>query len=1314
MVNLKFADTHNMVAFLSKPAKSDGFEQIVDFLNANLIMYALTINPTIYISCIEQFGSTVKAKTVNGEVQLHALVDGKKIIITESIVRRDLQLEDDEGVDCLPNATIFKQLAIMGKPKRKDTQIPQSSGHTKHVVDEAIHKERGDSLVRVDTTASSLEAEQDNGNIAKTQSKETPNESSSLRITSCGSPRCQETMGDTIAQTRFENVSKLSNDRKRVLDLEQTKTTQAEEIVSLKRRVKKLEQKKRSRKKRSRTHGLKRLHKVGMSRRVVSSGDEESLGEDASKQGRRINAIDADEDITLVNVQDDADKEMYDVGTVTGDEVFAEQEVTTKDVNLTSDEGTLAQALAALKSVKPKVKRDVIDEPNVPVNVVSASTKVSVATTTTATIPTLRKGIVIIELGTPTIMRSSQQPSQAEVQDKGKGKMIELEPVKKMSKKDQLRSDEEEAKRLQAEFDKDERLAREKDEANVALTEEWDDIQAKIEAGHELAQRLQAEEQEELSLEEKAKLFQQLLEQRRKHFAAKSAKEKRNKPPTQTQQRKIMCTNLKNMEGKKLKDLKNKSFDSIKKLFDRAFKRVNTFVDFRTDLVEGSSKRAGEELEQESTKKQKMDEDKDTTELKSLMEVIPNEEEVAIDAVPLATKPPTIFKDVLSLSQLLKSVDKEDLVELYKLVKAKHGSTRPVEDMDLLLWGDLKIMFKPHVENEIWKLQQRYKVLSWKLFDSCGMHCLSLQSGMIYMLVEKRYPLTPPTIKDMLNKKLQYKVNAAEGVNAASEEVSTAELVSTAYLKEFDLLKWDQHMINQNVQEMQYSEQTHVDDFEDNEIHSGSNIIPYSQYLQETQDAVIQDTNPSAPNDLLVLSLVEQMTDHVAHVDKENQTNKMVNESLTTELERYKERIATFEQILNGDLNQREKLIDSQMDDLIHDRNAKLVAFQQEIDTLKETLSNNWIQPTLYDGSVIAKEHIVISVIDDEETLILEEESRSKMLDKQNDPISIENKIKISLIDSSKLNKIKEDFGKRFVTQKELSAEQAFWLKHSSLSEIPITSHTPVRIEALSELSKSCVDNCNKCLELENRLFKNKDFIKKEVYDKLVKSYSSLEKHCISLELATQLNQEIFRRENSGENLNTPTFNQLFEINELKAQSQEKDTVIRKLKEGIKSLRGKNSVENVKKDIDEIETINIELEHKLKNELRKLKGKNIVNTSVSEPNATVAPGIFKLDIEALSPRLKNNRDAHEACHSSPTPSGKVVVVTLKNKYKRVRFAKPITSSNNIPKQTDSLKTKDSNKPLLTSTRVKLTTSASGSKPSGNTKNNRITRKPHSN
>ncbi|GJZ22569.1 hypothetical protein Tco_0559608 [Tanacetum coccineum] len=106
----KFADSHNMVAFLAKPNKSDRFEQILDFLNVNPIKYALIVNPIIYTSCIEQFWATTKVKTVNGEVQLQALVDGKKVIITEISVRRDLQLEDAEGIACLPNADILSNL----------------------------------------------------------------------------------------------------------------------------------------------------------------------------------------------------------------------------------------------------------------------------------------------------------------------------------------------------------------------------------------------------------------------------------------------------------------------------------------------------------------------------------------------------------------------------------------------------------------------------------------------------------------------------------------------------------------------------------------------------------------------------------------------------------------------------------------------------------------------------------------------------------------------------------------------------------------------------------------------------------------------------------------------------------------------------------------------------------------------------------------------------------------------------------------------------------------------------------------------------
>nr|GEY77132.1 ribonuclease H-like domain-containing protein [Tanacetum cinerariifolium] len=196
----KFADTHNMVTFLSKPTESDGFEQIVDFLNAHP-------------------------------------------------VRRDLRLADEKGIDCLLNYTIFEQIALMG-----------------------------------------LEVEQDSGNITKTQSKATPNEPSSQGTNSGGGPKCQEILGDAIAQTSLkldELMALCTALQNKVLNLEKTTTTQRNEIANLKRMVKKLEKRNR----------------------------------------KRINAIDADEDITLVSVQDevvtnDVDKEMFDVDVLGGEEVF--------------------------------------------------------------------------------------------------------------------------------------------------------------------------------------------------------------------------------------------------------------------------------------------------------------------------------------------------------------------------------------------------------------------------------------------------------------------------------------------------------------------------------------------------------------------------------------------------------------------------------------------------------------------------------------------------------------------------------------------------------------------------------------------------------------------------------------------------------------------------------------------------------------------------------------------------------------------------------------------------------------------------------
>ncbi|GJT76090.1 retrovirus-related pol polyprotein from transposon TNT 1-94 [Tanacetum coccineum] len=270
----------------------------------------------------------------------------------------------------------------------------------------------------------------------------------------------------------------------------------------------------------------------------------------------------------------------------------------------------------------------------------------------------------------------------------------------------------------------------------------------------------------------------------------------------------------------------------------------------------------------------------------------------------------------------------------------------------------------------------------------------------------------------------------------------------------------------------------------------------------------------------------------------------------------------------------------------------------------------------------------------------------------------------------------------------------------------------------------------------------------------------------------TQLNQEIFQRDNSVSNQSAPSFDQYFELNELKAQSQEKDTVIKKLKERIKSLSGNMSEDKIKKDIEEIETINIELDHRSsgsqpsgntkKDKIQRTPSstqKNkveahprTVKSSLKNKNCFVEPkGNAK---EPITPKLLNPRTAHstyikhtqeeatvlrdlvehvksshpldhslesafrytkliqellthisQTCPSINNSGKKLVAVTPKNKDKRVRFTEPVTSSGNT--NTASSSDLVSNKPALSSTGVRPSTSASGSQSSGNTKKDKI-------
>nr|GEV52413.1 hypothetical protein [Tanacetum cinerariifolium] len=510
------------------------------------------------------------------------------------------------------------------------------------------------------------------------------------------------------------------------------------------------------------------------------------------------------------------------------------------------------------------------------------------------------------------------------------------------------------------------------------------------------------------------------------------------------------------------------------------------------------------------------------------------------------------------------------------------------------------------------------------------------------------------------------------------------------------------------------------------------------------------------------------------------------------------------------------------------------------------------LEQKLYVGNVIEKTNAIV-ICDSEETLMLAEESHSKMLLKQKDPMMSEKKVNTTPVDyantpstrptkvevpkelpkgsmvNTSLKKLKHHLDRFDVVVKERTTTTAItegtWgFKHTKacfrdeiipfvkalkdlfnsfdqslvdeLIEVQNVFHQMEQVveqhrvksktfevkmnKVLNEnkqileqvISKDTVNilvnsstnnayetvhECEKCLKLETEL--QNDFIKKEIYDKLDNSFSQQ---------------------------SAPSFDQLFVINELNVQSQEKNMVIKKLKERIKSLSGNIKEDKIKKELEEIETINIELDHRvtklitenehlkqtynlqekvlvitaLKKNLRKLKGKAVVDEAViSHP---IDPEMLKVDVAQLAPKLQNNGIVHsdyirhtqeeiatlreivkkgrslnplnnsldyackytkriqelliiikQTCPCINNFSDKLMVLTPINKTKRVRFTEPVTSSGNTNIKIASSSNVVSNKPMLSSTGINLSTSAGGSQPSCNTKKDKIQQTPSS-
>ncbi|GKB06020.1 hypothetical protein Tco_0834253 [Tanacetum coccineum] len=644
-----------MVAYLKKTEASEGFHQIVDFLNASHIRYALTENPTIYVSLINQFWQTATTSTLdNGEIEIIATIDGKVKIVTKASIRRHLKLEDSDGISTLPTTEIFEQLALMGSKKTAREQF--SSNIATAIICLATNRRFNFSKLIFDGMGPVVQGEgsthlveSHHTHISAPPTLQLPISSPSRRLTRQESvvpqPRSptQTNVADDAASTSVDvrlggatttvtsleagqgsgNIDKTptmphdsplprvhtlrsDEDRMQHNELMDLVTKLSDRVVALETDLQQTK---------------KFYDKLEGKARIVVSDDEEDL-EDPSKQGRKIAKIDEDPNISLVQ---------HDV------------------------------------EVQGRHEHDM--EPDFEF-------------TTAEEVYTAKKGVSTAE-PVSTAGASVSTASASLAKDKGKAIIEEVETIQTKTK-------------LQLE---QERL------------------------GYKEALRLQSEEREMYFEVEKARLLAELINERKRYFDRTKVKKGGKGPSLLLTETYIVIPEL---AARRSKEMQKKNL----------FKKVQ-----RDKRLE----KAQNQLKNQRIKKKKNCHRKDTA-----MHDNRARKYWKIIRVGNHTEVYQFFDD------MLKAFDREDLVKLWSLVKEKFTSTEPTEDKEREIWVELKRLFEPDTDDELWKLKKHiHDNLTWKLYDSCGVYHVSTEDGIdIYMLVKKEYPLSRRTLTLMLVVKL--------------------------------------------------------------------------------------------------------------------------------------------------------------------------------------------------------------------------------------------------------------------------------------------------------------------------------------------------------------------------------------------------------------------------------------------------------------------------------------------------------------------------------------------------------------------------------
>ncbi|GJT57779.1 hypothetical protein Tco_0992833 [Tanacetum coccineum] len=633
----------------------------------------------------------------------------------------------------------------------------------------------------------------------------------------------------------------------RVLALESIKDAQAAEISALKSRIKKLEKKCKP----SISHHrawLKSVHKLSMKKRF---GKKESV----SKQGRKKSKPESTLDDSTVFDDQDADhgmeymetEEAVDEGRQSGE---TEEVKLTDDTEVVEDKGSgdkggnaeelVSTARPEVSTARPDIdaarQEDSVVEPRTPPTTTSIFDDEDI--TMAQTLIKMKeekakeKGVSIKDVD------DSSRPARSiltlkplptiDPKDKGKG-VLKESPVKKVKRSDldaaQIAKDAEIARLVHekelAEMEREREERQRQDQASVDyIASLYDEVQAKMDASEELAARLQMEEREMYTIEERSKLLAEFFERRKKLLAEERAAAVRNKPPTRTQLRSLMMTYLKHTGKYRHNQLNKKTFEEIQALYIKEQERDADFVPIGSERdekmidkmnkkaagmdeeevpeepestkvevkqegrEENIRKRSGRRLKMKATKKskrQKTDSDLEEEEqLRASLKIVPDEEE-EIDYEVLGTRYPIVnwesafyhtdrygvphdyyrvfrangsSRYIKTFTEMVSRFDRLDFIELHSLVMQRFSTTTP-EGIDLVLWGDLRIMFEETADDDIWKNQEKWIIKSWTFYENCGVHILALEDGTeIHMLAERRYPLIRETLERMMELRL--------------------------------------------------------------------------------------------------------------------------------------------------------------------------------------------------------------------------------------------------------------------------------------------------------------------------------------------------------------------------------------------------------------------------------------------------------------------------------------------------------------------------------------------------------------------------------